>query len=105
EWAEQALGFRRDHDTVEAVWFPGELVRGAHMKPEIRRRLFQDFGRRYLDPSAIHLHLIMVSDLPSRGRTTIRKIAARHLAIWSQERRVEAAMPSLMALTEMAVLR
>ena len=53
-----------------------ELDRGADVKAKVRRWLLQDFVRRNRYPRAVHFDLVMIIDLSTRRRSTIRQIAA-----------------------------
>src|SRR5262249_41588660 len=101
----RASGLGRDHDTVEVIGAPIELERSADVEAEIRRRLLQDFVRRNGYPGAVDLHLVVAADLSSRGRTAIGEAAARTFGVGALQGLVEAVMPRVMAVPEIAILR
>src|SRR5262249_30021121 len=53
-----------NNNTVEVIGLPIEFEGGADMKSEIGRRAPDDFPGRNGNPRAVHLHLIVVVDLP-----------------------------------------
>jgi hypothetical protein len=81
-----------------------ELERGTDVKAKVRRWLLQDFVRRNQYPRAIDFDLVMIIDLSTRRRSTIRQIAAWSFGIGALETLVKA-MPLVMPLAQITFLR
>jgi len=71
------------------------LIRGAGL---------HDLVGQHRNPGTIDLDLIVVAYLAARGRTAVRKIAARDLGFWRYQFLVEITVPVVMAVTEVALL-
>src|SRR5262249_13052647 len=82
----------------------GIIPRRADMETIVRCALFHDLAWQYLDPGAVHHHLVVVTDCAAGGRATIRVIAAGHLGVWRDQLRVVLLMPVIVTMAEVALL-
>src|SRR5215468_3439717 len=98
------LDLRRHNDAIQMIGLAIELERGTDVKAKVRRWLLQDFVRRNRYPRAIHFDLVMIIDLSTRRRSTIRQIAAWSFGIRALETLIKA-MPLVMPLAQITFLR
>jgi hypothetical protein len=98
------LDLRRHNDAIQMTGLAIELERGTDVKAKVRRWLLQDFVWRNRYPHAIDFDLVMIIDLSTRRRSTIRQIAAWSFGIGALETLIKA-MPLVMPLAQITFLR
>src|SRR5262245_44833578 len=103
-WISLFSALRRQHHAIEVLRQPGEISRRADMEAIVRCALLHDLVREHLNPGAVHLHLIVVTDRAARGRATIRITAAGHLGVWRNQLRVVVLVPVIVSVSEVPVL-
>jgi hypothetical protein len=91
----------RRHDHAEQfVGIALEVVGRANVVTTVRRGAMDYFLRRYGNPSAVDLHLVVIIDRATGCRTTVGEVATRAFTVGPLQGVIEALMPLVVAGAE-----